>query len=585
MEFTHDYLAELSRRTDLVELIGANVELKRAGRLLKGLCPFHNEKTPSFTVYPEDNSFHCFGCGAGGDAITFTMRIQNLTFPEAVRYLASRSGMPLPDEDDTAGKARRRLLAANREAAKFFAEALNTAGGRDARAYLRHRGLSDKIIRRFGLGLAPDTFGALRDHLRQQGFTEDEMLAAGLAKRSQKGTVYDTFRGRLMFPIIDLQGQVIAFGGRIMGEGGPKYLNSSDTPVFKKSKGLFALNLAKKSPARRYILAEGYMDVISLHQAGFDTAVASLGTALTDEQAKLLSNYADEIVICYDADEAGQKATARAIEKLAKTQVKVRVLTVKDAKDPDEFIKMFGGEQFRQLLDGSGNTIEYALAKLAAGFDLGTPDGRAGYIRAALDILAEKALPAEQDIYAGRIAQETDVEKATVLRQLEGVLQQHQRRRVREREARIKGEGNAAGVQVPYSAAGKQALGVAYAEQQVVVAALKNPKDVLPLVSAAIQPGEFLSPEFGKIYAMILDIWRAGDEVALSPLGSELDEREMSLLTGAIAKNHDAVFSERDIGMMLERIKSGAGISKKDVKDEADVYSKMEEMKKRKNLI
>ncbi len=581
-QFTPDYLAEVSRRMDIAELIGGYVELKRAGRTMKGLCPFHNEKTPSFTVYPDDGSFHCFGCGTGGDAITFTMKIQNLTFPEAVRFLAGRTGMPLPDEDDEAGKARRRMLGINREAAKFYASMLNTDAGRGARGYLRQRGLTDGMIRHFGLGFAPDSFGAALNHLKSAGYKEDELLAVGIVKRSQKGGLYDTFRNRLMFPIIDLQGGVIGFGARIMGEGGPKYLNSSDSPLFKKSRGLFALNFAKKSPSKRYILAEGYMDVISLHQAGFTTAVASLGTALTEEQAKLLSNYAEEIVICYDGDEAGQKATQRAIEKLSKTPMKVRVLTLPDAKDPDEFIKKFGGVKFEELLEGSGNTTEYALAKLKKKFDLATPDGRLNYIKAALDVLAANALPAERDIYAGRVAEETDVSKAAVLSQLDGVLRQHRRQAQRERERRIMDEGNAASVNITYRPAGDKTLAVEYAERQLVVAGIKNPEVALPLAEAAVKPEDFISPEYGKLYGLVLDMWRSGVEPSITTIGAGLEQREVDVLSKALAMNHDAAFTQKDVEILLGRIKGGAGITKEELMSEDKLRARLEDIRKQK---
>ncbi|MFV0412668.1 MAG: DNA primase, partial [Oscillospiraceae bacterium] len=517
--------------------------------------PFHNEKTPSFSVYPETNSFYCFGCGAAGSAIDFVKRIQNLDFVEAVKFLAARSGMPLPDEDDEASKQRGRVLLINRETARYYAECLNSEAGKAARAYLRGRALSDATIRRFGLGYAPDEFGALMAHLKAMGFTEQELLLAGVCKRSAKGSVYDAFRARVIFPIIDLRGNVIAFGGRIMQkEGGPKYLNSGDTPVFKKSRGLFALNIAQKNNSKRFILAEGYMDVISLHQAGLGTAVATLGTALTPEQAKLISDYAEEVVICYDADEAGQKATARAIGILKNTQLKVGVLTVPDAKDPDEFIKKFGAEKFEQLLGGSRNTIEYALQKAKAGLDLATEDGRAAYVRAALAILAKEAAPAEQDIYAGRIAEETDVAKSAVLNQLEGVVRQRKYQLAKEREKRQRSEGMAAGVDIPYAARGEKALSVAFAEQQLVAALVKNPADFLPLVEGQVAAKNFLSPNMAQVYRAITETIRQAQYVDMAVLSDTLPEEAMGMLGKILAKNYDTVFSAADVKMFMQRI-------------------------------
>ncbi|MEG1931873.1 MAG: DNA primase, partial [Pygmaiobacter sp.] len=301
MAISQDYLQELHQRSDIVELVGGFVQLRHRGRTYTGLCPFHSEKSPSFVVYPENQSFYCFGCGAGGDAITFVKRINNVDYIEAVKFLAARAGMPLPDDNDDTGKLKSRILSINKETARFYFEQLNTEAGLAARRYLRARALSDATIKRFGLGYSPESYSATGDYLRRKGYTEEELLAGGIIKRGQRGGTYDFFHGRVMFPIIDLRGNVIAFGGRRMGdEGGPKYLNSSDTPVFKKSRNMFALNLAKRSKNRRYILCEGYMDAIALHQAGFDTAVAPLGTAFTPEQAKLLATYADELVLSYD---------------------------------------------------------------------------------------------------------------------------------------------------------------------------------------------------------------------------------------------------------------------------------------------
>lgn len=554
MAIPQEYIAELSRRIDITELIGSFVQLKRAGRLERGLCPFHNEKSPSFYVYPDTASFYCFGCGAGGDAITFVKNIQNLDYSEAVRFLAARVGMPMPEDDDETSKIRGRTLAINREAARFFATCLNSETGGKARAYLRGRGLSDSIIRRFGLGYAPDEYGAALNHLKRQGFTEQEILTAGICKKGQRGP-YDAFRGRAMFPIIDLRGNVIAFGGRAMADGqGPKYLNSSDTPVFKKSRNLFALQIANKAPSRRYILAEGYMDVISLHQAGFSTAVATLGTAITAEQAKLLSDYADELVICYDADEAGQKATARAIAILKETPLRVSVLTVPDAKDPDEFIRKYGAERFAALLDGSKNTIEYALFKAKEKQELNSPEAQSTYLRAALDVLAANATPTEQDIYAGRLAEETGVSKSAILTQLETVVRLWRKRNAAEREKRRREEGMAASINLPPGSGGSRALDVAFAEQQLMAAALKNPQHTLAQIKDTVQPAQFLSPEMSETYTALLTMQADGELIDFTTLASHLSERATTLMGRILAQNHDTGFTDADLQMFIERI-------------------------------
>ena len=554
MAISQDYLQELSQRTDIIELVSGYVQLRRRGRTYTGLCPFHSEKTASFVVYPENSSFYCFGCGAGGDAITFVRKINNLDYIEAVRFLASRAGMPMPEERDDAGKIKRRILEMNKDTARFFAAQLNTDEGRQARGYLRGRALSDATIRHFGLGYSPDGYYTTREYLKKLGYTEEEMLAGGIIKRGQRGGTYDFFHGRVMFPIIDLRGNVIAFGGRRMGEeGGPKYLNSGDTPVFKKSRNMFALNFAKKSKSRRYILCEGYMDAIALHQAGFDTAVAPLGTAFTPEQARLLSNYADELVLSYDSDEAGQKATRRAIGLLANEPMKVSILTVQGAKDPDEFIKKYGPDRFRMLLDGCSNAIEYELARAKAKYDLTKPDGQVGYLKDAIGILAGRITPTERDVYAGRIAEETNVEKKAVLTQLESQVRARDRKAKREREKELMQEGIASQIKVPYTQGGQKALGVAFAEQQLMAAAIREPQ-MLEKIAQRVTPEQFIAPEMAEVYRLLLQKHAQGDAIELSQLSGELPESTIALLSRILAQNYDVGFTEQDVDLYLERL-------------------------------
>lgn len=554
MAISPDYLQELSQRTDIIELVSGYVPLRRRGRTYTGLCPFHSEKTPSFVVYPENSSFYCFGCGAGGDAITFVKKINNLDYIEAVRFLASRAGMPMPDERDDAGKIKRRILEMNKDAARFFAAQLNTEEGRHARGYLRGRALSDTTIRRFGLGYAPDGYHATSDHLRKLGYTEEELLTGGIIKRGQRGGTYDFFHDRVIFPIIDLRGNVIAFGGRRMGEeGGPKYLNSGDTPVFKKSRNMFALNFAKKSKSRRYILCEGYMDAIALHQAGFDTAVAPLGTAFTPEQARLLSNYAEELVLSYDSDEAGQKATRRAIDILSNEPMKVSILTVQGAKDPDEFIKKYGADRFRMLLDGCSNAIEYELSRAKAKYDLTKPDGQVGYLKDAIEILSGEVTPTERDVYAGRVAEETNVEKKSVLTQLDARVRVKGRRARRAREEALLNEGAAAQIKVPYTQGGRKALGVAFAEQQLMAAAIKEP-GMLEKIAARVDPDRFITQEMAQVFRLLLEKQAAGESIELSQLSGQLPESTLSLLSRILAQNYDVGFTQRDVELYLERI-------------------------------
>ena len=552
----HEYVEEVVRRNDITDVVGSYVQLRHRGRTHTGLCPFHSEKTPSFVVYPETQSFYCFGCGAGGDVITFIKKISNLDYVEAVKLLAGRAGMPLPEEDDKVGRLRSRVLGINRAAARFFYEQLNadTEEAKAARAYWRGRGLSDSTIRRFGLGYAPNDFSAMRRHLRGLGFSEEEMLASGIVKRSEKGNVYDAFRGRVMTPIFDLRGNVIAFGGRVLGDEKPKYINSPETLVYKKSKAMFALNIAKKEPSRRYILCEGYMDVISLHQAGFNTAVAACGTALTPDQVRMLGEYADEVVLCYDSDEAGQKATARSLGLFAESPVKVSVLNIPGAKDPDEFIKKYGKERFESLLNGTANAIEYKLAKVREKYDLGRPADRVEYIIDAIKLLAGKVTPTERDVYAGRLAEETDVAKSAVLAQLDAAVKAGLRRAERQRQQGLLGQGAGADIKLPYNApGGEKALGVASAEQQLVTALIKDPS-LIPAARARVGPERFLMQDMADAYRAVLACADEGAAPELAVLATRLPEDTVSLLSRLLARNYDVALGKKDLELYLDRI-------------------------------
>lgn len=413
MRINERFIQELQDKVDIESVISSSISLKRRGKNLVGLCPFHNEKTPSFTVYPENNSFYCFGCGAGGDVISFVRRMENLDYIEAVKAVAQMAGVSMPEDgyDDTLSKQRLRLLNANREAARFYHECLMKPENRSALDYFLKRGLDMSIIRRFGLGYAPNDWRELINHLKSKGFTEQELVHANLARRSEKNgraNYYDNFRNRVMFPIIDLRGNVIAFGGRVMDDSKPKYINTSDTLVYKKSNGVFGLNLAKNANDNKLILVEGYMDVIALHQAGFTNAIACLGTAFTNEQANLLSRYADEVIICYDNDGAGRTATARALGVLNRTGLKLRVVQMTGGKDADEIIRTHGRERFADLLKSAASTTEYKLLEARARCDLSTDDGKVEFLMAAAEILAGCSI-VERDIYSTRLSNELGV--------------------------------------------------------------------------------------------------------------------------------------------------------------------------------
>lgn len=561
-----EYIQEVVRRNDIEEVVGQYVQLRRRGRTLSGLCPFHNEKTPSFVVYPDTQSFYCFGCGAAGDVINFVRKYNNLGYVESVKQLAARVGMPLPEEEDREARARQRLLEINRSAARYFYEQLNarTPEAAQARRYWKEkRGLSDAAIRRFGLGYAPEDFGGLLHYLRRRGFSEGELEHSGLVKRSAKGNLYDIFRHRVMVPIIDVRGSIIAFGGRVLDDSKPKYINSPETMVYHKSRTLFALNIAKKSPHKRYILCEGYMDVISMHEAGFDTAVCACGTALTAEQVRLLSEYADEVVLSYDSDEAGQKATERSLGLFANSPVKVSVLSYQGAKDPDEFIKKYGRERFEMLLNGTANPTEFQLKKARAKYDLRSDDGRLSYIREAIDILTARGVtPTARDVYAGRLAEETGVSKQAVLSQMQGALRAAERRGRRREQKDLAQQGIAADIRVPYTQGGEAALGAASAGRQLVAALLQDPEQI-PYVRARLSMDTLLLPE---VQQAVQAIYRCADEkqpVNLTSLQQLLDEKAFQQAALAQAQNHGQQLTRQDIDMYLERLQNARPISER----------------------
>lgn len=503
MAFPEGFIQELKARNDITEIISSYVTLKRRGRNMVGLCPFHGEKTPSFNIYTETDSFYCFGCGAAGDVISFVMKIENLDYVEAVRYLAQRAGMEMPDDnyDNSMSNLRRQIYEANREAARFFYKTLMSPQGKPGLDYLHGRMLSDKTIRHFGLGFAPDSWTALSDHLRQKGFSENVLTTANLSVKRRSGSgVIDRFRNRVMFPIIDLRGNVIAFGGRIMTNEKPKYLNSSDTPVFKKSENLFSLNNAKNSGSRALLLCEGYMDVISVNQAGFQFAVASLGTALTSEQAVLMKRYAEEVIICYDADEAGQKATARAIPILRNAGLGVRVLSIPNGKDPDEFLKAKGAdgpEAFRALLEKSGNDVEYRLQKLRSQYNLSLPEGRVSFLEAAARMIAEIDSPIERDVYTSRLSKEFEIDKNALLTQINN-LNARARRDYRRKEMRQM-QSDLSGMTARTDAERGVTQRATAAEEGLVVYLINHP-DSLSDIQRQLNPEQFTNPLIKRFY-------------------------------------------------------------------------------------
>ena len=421
MAIPSQIIQEITDKCDIVDLVSKYVRLKRSSGEYVGLCPFHGEKTPSFHVSADKQLYHCFGCGEGGTVINFVMKMENLSFLEAVKFLGERVGVAVPestDYDDKIAKRKQRLYEINKEAGRFFYTSLGSDEGKVAREYFASRGLSKETVVKFGLGFAPYSWDKLLKHLKSKGFSEYEAIDAGLIVKGQKGSAYDRFRNRVMFPIFDIRGNLIAFGGRVLDDSKPKYLNTSDTPVFDKSSNLFALNLAKKSANKTFVVVEGYMDVITLHQYGIDTAVASLGTSLTDGHALLLKRYADEVVLCYDSDEAGIKAANRGMEILSRHDIKTKIITLPGSKDPDEFCRKNGVDAFKMAVSGAKNPVLYKIGNLKEKYDLSEPDQKVEFLKAAADELVKLNSIMEQEIYAKEISVLCDVSYESVMAQI-----------------------------------------------------------------------------------------------------------------------------------------------------------------------
>ena len=533
MRINERFIQELQDKIDIEQVISSHISLKRRGKNLVGLCPFHNEKTPSFTVYPESRSFYCFGCGAGGDVISFVRRMDNLDYVEAVKAVAQMAGMSMPEDgyDDTLAKQRKRLLEANREAARFYHTCLMDPKNKDALDYFLKRGLSINTIRRFGLGYAPNDWRELINHLKSLGFTDHELVLANLARRSDKNgraNYYDNFRNRVMFPIIDLRGNVIAFGGRVMDDSKPKYINTSDTLVYKKSNGVFAMNLAKNNNDNKFILVEGYMDVIALHQAGFTNAIACLGTAFTSEQANLLSRYAEEIIICYDNDEAGKTATARALGVLGKTGLKLRVVTMAGGKDADEIIRKHGKERFADLLKEASNKTEYKLLEERKKYNLATDDGKLRFLMAATQVLANCG-SIEQDIYATRLSNELGVNVESIKAQLK-TASARQRRADEAKKRTETAEMLMKSNEDKNNPERTKNLGAAKAEETLIASFMRNP-DFYKKLKEKISPDDFVTAFNRRVFECLIKGLESGVELGLSFFSADFTPEEMDSVT------------------------------------------------------
>ena len=533
MRITDTFLQDLKYRLSIEDVISSYVQLKKSGRTHFGLCPFHNEKTPSFAVFTESQTFHCFGCGAGGDIISFIMKIENLDYLEAVKFLAETAGMTVPenDMDDSVARKKSRLMAANREAARFFNSNLKTAKGEKGYRYFKDRGFSDSTITKFGLGYALDEWDGLIKYMKGLGYSVGELYEANLVRKSEKNGkthYYDNFKNRIIIPIIDLRGNVIAFGGRVLDDSKPKYVNTSDTLIYKKSNAVFALNKAKNNPDRKIILAEGYMDVIAMHQAGFTNAVACLGTALTREQARMISRYADEVILSYDSDGAGKAATDKAIQIFDEVDIKVRVLSLTGGKDPDEIIKTHGRERFEALINGASNDIEFRLLAARKNFDMQTTDGKLGFLNQAVKILSSVDNAIERDLYISRLSDELSVSKEAIKIQVAEEIKKNRRRQSRENFRKI--QKQTAGYNDKINPDRAKYLRAAKAEEIILSTVLKN-QDLAEKIFAFVNDDLFITELNRRIFLFIKENMKDGKGIDLSIFNEAFDFEKMGYIT------------------------------------------------------
>ena len=581
MAFPASFIDELVNRNPIEDVVGQYVALQRKGSNMFGLCPFHGEKTASFSVAPDKGMYYCFGCHKGGGVINFQMEVEGMSYPDAVRALAKRVGMEVPEDEQYQSRyrAQERLWALHKEAARFFHAQLYAPSGAEALNYALGRGMSKSILTTFGVGFAPDTWDSLVRAMRAKGYTDQELKDSGLVTVSQKnGNLLDRFRGRLMFPIIDVRGYVIGFGGRIIKNdpNAAKYLNSPETLIFNKRKNLFGLNLAKKTKQDHMILVEGNIDVVVLHQYGFDNAVASLGTSLTEEQATLLTRYTEQVVLIYDGDEAGQRATRRAIPMLEKAGIQVKVLQIKDAKDPDEFLKRFGADKFKVLLEGSANRVEYQMAAIRRKFDLREDDQRVRYIAEAAEFVSTLTSAVQREVYGTRAAEAAGISYDAM--KIE-VSKAYKRRINREKKQQEKIDLAPAQALRPKSREIRyDNMRSAMAEEAVIALVVKAP--ALLDQAAALRAAEFSSALLGRVYDQLRKRHDRGLEVSLGVL-EDLSPEEMSHVAGILHRQEGPV-NERAltdcIRIIREEHQSGS------VASEDDLLRFRDKMKERKGV-
>lgn len=543
MSLPDSFLYKLKENNPIESVMSSYTNLIRRGHDYVCLCPFHSEKTASCHIYTNDQHFYCFGCGAGGDVITFIKRIENLEYMEAVRFLAEKSGLQVPDDDRNNREAylRKRIYEMNKEAARFYYKNLVSGSDKRGLMYFAGRKLLPDTIKKYGLGFAPDNSDSLVRHLLSLGYKEDEIIAANLARISKKtNRLYDFFRNRVMFPIFDLRGNVIAFGGRVLDNSLPKYINSSDTLVFKKSKNLFSLNFAKNSQSKKMILAEGYMDVIALNQAGFENTVATLGTAITPEHARLMTNYAKEVIIAYDSDAAGQNAAHKAINLLGEVGITAKVLKIEGAKDPDEFIKKNGAERFRILIDKSQGAVNFEIDKCRLGIDLTEETGKVEFLRRTTKLLADITNPLERNVYISKIAGECGINSEILESSVNSLI----RKKYYERR---KGEWQALkSTQIMHDKINPDADTYpkeAKAEEMIIIYLFRNPEKTEEIQSR-ITPDKFRTELNRRIFECLCRKLKEYGSFSMSLFSDEFSNEEMGRIMGLNVKNKEIAVND-----------------------------------------
>ncbi len=562
MAFAPSFIDELVARNPIEDVVGQYVSLKRSGSNMFGLCPFHGEKTASFSVAPDKGIYYCFGCHKGGGPVNFMMEIEGLSYPDAVRALAKRAGMEVPEDEQYQNRYRQqeRLWALMKEAGRVFHEQLYTPAGADCLAYVQKRGLSKAIVTRFGIGFAPDSWSALVDAMRKKGYTDQELRDADLVGE-KNGHIYDRFRNRLMFPIFDVRGNVIGFGGRVLDDSKPKYLNSNETLIFNKRKNLFGLNFAKKTKQPNIILVEGNIDVVTLHQYGFDNAVASLGTSLTEEQVNLLSRYTEQVVLTYDGDEAGQRAAQRAIPMLEKAGIQVKVLQMKDAKDPDEFLHKFGADRFRLLLEDSSNRVEYQLNAIRKKYDLREDDQKIRYVQEAAELICSLDSSIKREVYGSRVAESAGISAEAM--KLE-VNKAFKRRIAREKKKQEQIDlAPVRALQPKERSIRYDNVKSAVAEENVIAQILQE--SALLEQTGALTGEKFSVSLLGRVFFQLQQRYQQGLDVSLAVL-EELTPEEMSYVTG-IAQRREGPVNEKAFADCVRTVLAehqSAGVSSDD---------------------